>query len=510
MKNAVAYCRVSTDKADQLNSFQTQKDFFNEYAKKNDINLVYIYADEGISGTKVKNRTAFNKMMADSEKGLFELVLVKDISRLARNTVDLLQSIRKLKSLNIETKFITTNMSVLGESEFMLTIFGALAQEESANMSKRVKFGKKITAEKGRVPNLCYGYNKIIGENYTLEVNEEQAAVVREIFDLYVNKGYGQLAVSNILNEKGYKSPRGRNWTQCSVKRILHNKIYAGFVINNKTEVSDFLTGKRTKNQSSEWIEIENPTIRIIDFETWQKAQAILKQQVDKYKCIESHSRRSNKYLFSTLIKCEDCNYSFRRIFKDYTTYTRTWWVCTLRNSHGVNSCCNKTTLTESELIKQIDDYLHNIVNNKEMFLRQCEKKIQEINSLHTSDNTLSEIEGIKTEIQKLKKTKDKQIEMYEDDVINRDELKERTSKINSKLSELEYSLSRLELIQSDESENEENKIKRTAKTLNEIDSYLSEYLSIANMTNEQLKSIIEKITVNHEGEVKIFLKNID
>ena len=143
MNNVVAYCRVSTEKTDQLNSFKAQKDFFAEYAKINGLNLVHIYADEGISGTKTKNRKEFNQMMRDSEAGMFNTVLVKDISRLARNTVDLLQSIRKLKALNIDTRFITANMATLGESEFMLTIFGALAQEESANMSKRVKFGKK-------------------------------------------------------------------------------------------------------------------------------------------------------------------------------------------------------------------------------------------------------------------------------------------------------------------------------------------------------------------------------
>lgn len=247
MRNAVAYCRVSTEKEDQLNSFQAQKDFFIEYARLNGINLINIYADEGISGTKTKNRVAFNEMMRDSEKGTFDLVLVKDISRLARNTVDLLQSVRKLRSLNIDMRFITSNMTTLGESEFVLTIFGALAQEESANMSKRVKFGKKITAERGRVPTACYGYNKINGENYTLKINEEEAETVRLIFDLYVNQGYGQMTIAKHLNLKGIESARGKSWTQASVKRILRNKIYAGFVVNNKSEISDFLTGKRVK-----------------------------------------------------------------------------------------------------------------------------------------------------------------------------------------------------------------------------------------------------------------------
>lgn len=152
--NIAAYCRVSTDKTDQLNSLEIQKEFFLEYTKRTGDNLIKLYADEGISGTKIKNRKEFQRMLADAEKGLFDMVVVKDISRFARNTVDLLQSVRKLKSLGIETQFLTANMTSMGNSEFVLTIFGALAQEESANTSKRIKFGKKMNAEKGRVPNI--------------------------------------------------------------------------------------------------------------------------------------------------------------------------------------------------------------------------------------------------------------------------------------------------------------------------------------------------------------------
>lgn len=168
-----AYCRVSTDKADQLNSLETQKQFFSEYTKRTGDLLVRLYADEGISGTSIKNRKEFLHMMADAEKGIFELVIVKDISRFARNTVDFLQNVRKLKALGIETQFLNANMTSMGNSEFVLTIFGALAQEESANTSKRVKFGKKLNAEKGRVPNMVYGYDKTIGDYFHLEINDE-------------------------------------------------------------------------------------------------------------------------------------------------------------------------------------------------------------------------------------------------------------------------------------------------------------------------------------------------
>ena len=169
--NIVAYCRVSTDKSDQINSLHAQEKFFTEYAEKSGDQLIKIYADEGISGTKIKKRKEFLKLMRDAETGMFDKVVVKDISRFARNTVDLLQSIRRLKALGIPAVFLTANMDSMGDSEFGLTVFGALAQEESANTSKRVKFGKKLNDKKGRVPNIVFGYDKTIGDYFNLTVN---------------------------------------------------------------------------------------------------------------------------------------------------------------------------------------------------------------------------------------------------------------------------------------------------------------------------------------------------
>ena len=179
-----AYCRVSTDKEEQLDSLENQKEFFSEYAEKHGHTLIRLYADEGISGTSLKKRNEFLRLIKDARLGLFESVVVKDISRFARNTVDFLQSIRELKALGVNIIFITANMQSLGESEFVLTIFGAMAQEESANLSKRVKFGKKINAQKGRVPQRIFGYDRI--DNFTLKINYHEAQVVREIYRLYL------------------------------------------------------------------------------------------------------------------------------------------------------------------------------------------------------------------------------------------------------------------------------------------------------------------------------------
>ena len=154
-----AYCRVSTDKEEQKESLRHQKEFFEEYARRNGHALVRLYADEGISGTSLKKREEFKRLLRDAELGLFELVVVKDVSRFARNTVDALQSVRRLKALGINTLFINGSMTSIGDGEFALTLFSAMAQEESNNLSKRVKWGKRINAEKGRVPPRVYGFD---------------------------------------------------------------------------------------------------------------------------------------------------------------------------------------------------------------------------------------------------------------------------------------------------------------------------------------------------------------
>ena len=353
--NIAAYCRVSTDKEDQLNSLEAQKEFFLEYTKRTGDTLVKLYADEGISGTKIKNRKEFQRMLADAEHGLFDMVVVKDISRFARNTVDLLQSVRKLKALGIETQFLTANMTSMGNSEFVLTIFGALAQEESANTSKRVKFGKKMNAEKGRVPNIVYGYDKTIGDYFNLAINEEEAKVVRQIYKWYIEDGFGAAKIANMLNEKGLKTKRNCNWSQNATCRILTNEIYTGKIINGKEEVADFLTGQRREKDETEWIVTLRPELRIIDDETFDKAQEILKGRHNAFNI--KHERQSNKYLFSTLIKCKDCGWSFRRTVRTYkNTYVR--WVCSGHNGRGADSCPNAITVDEEELIGVLQEYL--------------------------------------------------------------------------------------------------------------------------------------------------------
>lgn len=275
--NIAAYCRVSTGSKEQLSSLENQQAFFEEYAQKLGHKLVRIYADRGISGKALTNRTEFLAMLSDSALGIFDMLVVKDISRFARNTVDFLTGIRTLKSRGIDVRFLSCNMDTLGESEFALTMFAAIAQEESYNLSKRIMFGKKVSAKNGRTPPYIYGYDKI--DTYTLAINEAEALTVRLIFKSYTTKGIGIRKIADMLNSRGIPTKKGGLWTAKAVRRILSNPIYAGTLVNNKTETLDFLSSTRKALPYSEHMHHQRSELAIVPPKTYQKAQRILAER---------------------------------------------------------------------------------------------------------------------------------------------------------------------------------------------------------------------------------------
>ena len=489
-----AYCRVSTDKADQLNSLEAQKEFFSEYTQRTGDVLVKLYADEGISGTKIKNRKEFLRMMSDAEKGMFDMVVVKDISRFARNTVDLLQNVRKLKALGIETQFLTANMTSMGNSEFVLTIFGALAQEESANTSKRVKFGKKLNAEKGRVPNIVYGYDKTIGDYFNLEINKEESKVVKQIYKWYTEEGYGAAKISNMLNEKGYRTKRNCKWSQNAICRILTNEIYTGKIINGKQEISDFLTGQRREKDETEWLVVERPELRIIEDEVFEKAQEILRGRNDAFNL--NHERQSNKYLFSTLIKCKECGWSFRRTVRTYkNTYVR--WVCSGRNGKGADSCPNKTAVDEEELIQVLQEYFNRVLQQKNKVIDYVVKEFQRV--YKAKDENAEYEKELNLQIARLQRMRQKYMDMYTDDLISREELNDKLGGTRQELDRLE---NELKMVSSNLTKGDQME-----KILNDTFKQIEDITDVHEMTNVQLKRLIKKIEVDKDGNVDIYLR---
>lgn len=492
--NIAAYCRVSTDKEDQLNSLEAQKQFFAEYTQRTGDNLIRLYADEGISGTKIKNRKEFLKMISDAELGIFDMVVVKDISRFARNTVDLLQNVRKLKALGIETQFLTANMTSMGNSEFVLTIFGALAQEESANTSKRVKFGKKINAEKGRVPNLVYGYDKTIGDYFNLAINPEEAAVVQQMFHWYVVDGYGALKISQLLNEKGIKTKRNCQWSQNAVRRILGNELYMGKIVNGKQEITDFLTGQRTEKDESEWMVADRPDLQIIPTELFEQAQQIIQKRVSSFE--QANQRQSNKHLFSTVIKCKECGLSFRRMVRTYKN-THIKWVCSGHNIKGTACCCNRTGLKEEELMQNLQSHFIHLLKEKKSVIQQVVSEFQRVH--RAKDENISVEKELSAQRDKLQKKRQKYMDMYTDDLISREELNQKLSGMKGELERLD---SELKLVRHNLTKGE-----RLQDVLNTTFRVLEDISDIHEMTNAQLKQVVQKIEVDKDGNVDIFLR---
>ena len=492
--NIAAYCRVSTEKEDQLNSLEAQKAFFSDYTRRTGDTLVRLYADEGLSGTKIKNRREFLRMMDDAEHHLFDMVVVKDISRFARNTVDLLQNIRKLKALGIETQFLTANMTSMGNSEFVLTIFGALAQEESANTSKRVKFGKRLNAEKGRVPNIVYGYDKTIGDYFNLTINEEEASVIRRIYHWYTQEGYGCAKIANMLNEQGFKTKRSCQWSQNAVGHILRNELYTGKIINGKQEVTDFLTGQRTDRDETDWIVVDKPELRIIDDETFRLAREVLRSRHDAFKI--TRERQSSKHLFSTLIKCKECGWSFRRSVRTYkNTYVR--WVCSGHNGRGADSCPNAVTVDEEELIGVLQEYFAEVLRSKKSVISYVVAQFRQV--YKARDENLNYEKELTAQLARLQKTRQKYMDMYADDLISREEL---NAKIGGTRKEIERLENELKMVSCNLTRGEQ-----LESILNSTFKEIEDITDVHEMTNAQLKRIIQKIEVDKAGNVDIYLR---
>lgn len=492
--NIAAYCRVSTDKNDQLNSLEAQKKFFADYTARTGDNLVRLYADEGISGTKIKNRKEFLRMMDDAEQHIFDMVVVKDISRFARNTVDLLQNIRRLKSLGIETQFLTANMTSMGNSEFVLTIFGALAQEESANTSKRVKFGKRINAQNGKVPNLVFGYDKIPGDYFNLSINEQEAKTVRKIYDLYINDGYGAAKIANYLNENGIKTKRNCRWTQNAVCRILANELYTGKIINGKEEVADFLTGKRTERDETEWMVTEKPELKIIEPQAYEQVQQIMRERSRRFKT--ENTRQSSRHIFSTLIKCRECGWSFRRSVRRYkNTYIK--WVCSGHNGKGADNCPNAVSVDENELIDVLQNYFANLLSKQKKVIKYVVDEFHKV--YKAKDENIAYEKELKAQISRLENARQKYIDLYADDIITRAEMNE---KIGGSKKELEHLNNELKIVSCHLTKEEQ-----LGEILNNTFKEIADISDVRNMTNTQLKKIVQKIEVDKEGNVDIYLR---
>ena len=313
MIRVAAYCRVSTDSADQANSFASQQRFFREYIERNpQWVLADIYADEGISGTSTRKRKEFNRMLSDAGDGAFSLVLTKEISRFSRNILDTIRCTRQLKAMGVGVLFLTENLNSLDpEAELLLTFMGVLAQEESRRTSVRVKWGQTRRMEQGVVfGRSLLGYRVAEGK---LTVVPEQAELVRLIFRKYALEGKGTASIARELQESGFRTAAGSSeWHASHIVRILKNEKYVGDLIQKKTITPDYLTHAKCSNRGQEaLVVLREHHEPIISRELWDAAQRELQRRSRG-----QGSGHGNRYLFSGKIRCGLCGASFVSRFR--------------------------------------------------------------------------------------------------------------------------------------------------------------------------------------------------
>lgn len=327
MKVAV-YCRVSTDKDDQINSFESQQKFFREYIDRQpNWELYEVYADEGITGTSTKKRTAFNRMIHDALLGRFDLVITKEISRFARNTLDSIYYTRQLKQRGVGVFFLNDQINTLKEeSELLLAIKSTMAQEESRSTSSRVKWGQTRRMEQGVVfGRSLLGYDVRDGK---MTVNPQGAEIVRLIFHKYVHEGKGTTVIARELRESGYKTLTGSpNWRNTVILKILRNEKYCGDLKQKKTFTPDYLTHQKKYNHGEEtFVLIQDHHEPIIGRELWEEAQREIARRNLNGNTGTGHG---NRYPLSGKIQCSVCGKSFvsrTRERKDGSRYKA--WRC--------------------------------------------------------------------------------------------------------------------------------------------------------------------------------------
>ena len=345
-RKVAAYARVSTDEEEQQTSYAAQCDYYERYIKSRaDWVFVKVYADEGISGCNTRKREAFKAMVQDALDGKIQLILTKSVSRFARNTVDSLTTIRKLKEHGVEVWFEKENLKTFDPKvEMLLTILASLSQEESRSISENVNWGirKKMTDGKFSLGYSHFlGYDK--GADGSLVINEEEAKVIRRIYALFI-KGMSPYGIAKVLTEEGIKTPGGKTrWSDSTVKSILRNEKYCGRALLQKTFTPDFLTKKTVRNTGQvPSYYVEHSHAPIIDPDVYDMVQRMMEGRK------RGRDRISSVSIFSSKLRCGDCGSWYgSKTWHSTDKYKRVIWQC---NHKFRGTKCSTPHFTEDEI----------------------------------------------------------------------------------------------------------------------------------------------------------------
>ncbi len=495
------YARVSTDKYEQLNSLDNQVGHFEDLIKGNK-NWIFVdgYIDEGISGSSTEKRDSFNRMIKDAKNKKFDLILTKEVSRFARDTLDSIKNTRELLADGIGVFFLSDNINtLLPDSELRLTIMASLAQDEIRKLSERVKFGYQRSIKNGRVlgNNDIWGYEKKDGK---LVINEEEAKMVKRIFELYVSGKYGFHSIARILYKEGYKNRNGNELAYTTISYIIRNPKYKGYYCGNKSTVVDYKLKTIVKKDEEDWVMYkDNETVPpIVSEEIWELAQKIYNKRKDKVSGVDKKVYQ-NRYPFSAKIRCAEHNRSFhRKVYAYKTKDDEVVWLCP-HNNRTKDDKCKTPVLYEKELFKILREQLIDFISNKKSIVYNLTKLYRENISLRDFDKEIAKKES---DIAKVNKEKDKLLSHNVNDIISDKEFKQRNDICNVKISELEKEI--------EEIKNEQIKANNMEEEIMKLEALLEDEIKCP--SDEVLFDLLDEIVVYSSDDkksvkLKIYLK---
>lgn len=500
MIKVASYCRVSTDKDDQINSFETQQRYFREYIERQpDWELYEIYADEGISGTNTIKRSQFNRMINDAYEGKFSLVITKEVSRFSRNILDTISYTRELKAIGVGVLFVTDRINTLEpEAEMLLSFLASLAQEESRRTSSRVVWGQTRQMEKGVVfGRSLLGYDVKDGR---ITVNPEGAEIVRLIFQKYVVEQVSTSEISRFLTREAYRTYRGSTkWKSSTVVKILNNEKYVGDLIQKKTYTSDFLTHEKRKNKGAvPLICIENHHEPIISRDVWNMAKERLRSN---NKHAEGKNGHSNRYVFSGKIKCGECGASFVGRFKylkDGSKIRR--WSCGTAANEGADACGIGKLVRDDDAMQMLKNALKSLQIDTKTIVGNVTALAQDaiqVGEMGTNDDP----ERLHFEIERVQRKKESVMDSYFSQEISKADMQTMNKKYDNQIMDLRERLGRAEQRQ------KEKKDPHTLKA--SIESEVTAILSGETESDVFYKTILHSLTVFKDRHMELRLNHL-
>ena len=499
------YARVSTDHLEQKKSLQNQVEHFEQYIKENP-NWTYVkgYVDEGITGTSDVKRDNFMKMIEDARNGKFDLIVTKEISRFSRNTLDSIKYTRELLSYGVAVLFVNDNINTaMPDSELRLTIMASMAQDEIRRLSERVKFGMNRAIERGEIlgNDLLYGYKKD-KDTGVLNIIEEEAKVVRRIYELYAVEELTLSKIVKTLNSEGLKTCQGKKWCISTISRMIENPKYKGYYCARKSEIVDYMTKKIKYFEKDDWVIYEDKTRipPIIDEDLWNRANNRLisrKKAFSERK--EDKSIYKNRYLYSAKIYCGQHNTvfhrrEFRKNKKDIT------WVCSEYLKNG-KTTCDSPNIRESELDAIFKDLISKLqIDSNEVI----DTLMNYYKHLEIDTGIDEEINIREKEINNLYAKKDKLLELSLQDSLSNTEFYERNNSFNEKIKVLDNELNKLK--------SQKEELKGTTDKTKELAEILKQKVNSKSTIDKIISSLLERIVVSkicddkNNMELNIFL----